>query len=339
MVEHRGPFAPGRAWPKVDRVPCLSLLKAQGVTACRSERGSTCARVLKTEQLRAKVAQEATRISLGNQQQMDSNTQLFTSHTTAKTMDTAASCEPRHGSLRNFTVIDSSYGPFIVNRYCTFQAEALIKTGRPHIEGELQKILKIISTLPLNCVIVDGGANIGLISIPVAHAIREKDGVVHAFEVQRMLFYGLCGAAALNDLENLQAYRMGLGKAKAVFKVPLLNYSVPMDFGAVSLVDQDNSSSTDDVEIASLDDLALPGLDFLKLDIEGMEIDALKGARRMIEQHLPWCWIEYDKVGPGAIKEQFKHLDYKFFLADRRNMVCVPVVRPAANLVNATEIN
>jgi FkbM family methyltransferase len=268
---------------------------------------------------------------------MDSSTQLFRSHTTSAFMDIAP-CEPRHGSLRNFTVIDSAYGPFIVNRYCTFQAEALIKTGRPHIEGELQKILKIVSTLPLNCVVVDGGANIGLISIPVAHAIQKKGGVVHAFEVQRMLFYGLCGAAALNDLENLQAYRIGLGEAKAVFKVPLLNYSVPRDFGTVSLVDQDNNSSTDDVEIASLDDLALPGLDFLKLDIEGMEIYALKGARRLIEQHLPWCWIEHNKVGAGAIKEQFKHLDYKFFLVDQQNMVCAPAVRLGANLISAPEI-
>ena len=50
--------------------------------------------------------------------------------------------------VNNFTVIESVYGNLIVNRHCTNQAEALIKTGRPHIEGELRKILMIVGSLP-----------------------------------------------------------------------------------------------------------------------------------------------------------------------------------------------
>ena len=39
-------------------------------------------------------------------------------------------------TVRNFVVIDSIHGPFVINRHCALQAEALIKTGRPHIQGE-----------------------------------------------------------------------------------------------------------------------------------------------------------------------------------------------------------
>ena len=39
--------------------------------------------------------------------------------------------------VNNFTVIESIYGRFVVNRHCKFQAEALIKTGKPHIQDEL----------------------------------------------------------------------------------------------------------------------------------------------------------------------------------------------------------
>jgi hypothetical protein len=35
--------------------------------------------------------------------------------------------------VNNFTVIESEFGRFIVNRHCAHQAESLIKTGRPHI--------------------------------------------------------------------------------------------------------------------------------------------------------------------------------------------------------------
>ena len=238
--------------------------------------------------------------------------------------------------LNNFTVIESVYGQFIVNRHCAFQAEALIKTGRPHIEVELQNILTLVSTLPQNCVVVDAGANIGLVSIPAAQAVRQKGGMVHAFEVQRMMFYALCGSAALNDLENLRVHHRGLGAAKAVLKVPQLDYNVPQDFGMLSLVNLTNSSAKDTVEISAIDDLSLPRLDFLKIDVEGMEIDVLKGARRTVETHLPWGWIEHWKVGANSIKQQFAGLPYKFFQADKLNMLCAPDKRLEKSKIKIT---
>src|ERR1700693_4895150 len=114
-------------------------------------------------------------------------------------------------AINNFTVLDSAYGRFIVNRHCAFQAEALVKTGRPHIDNEIKKILTIVNGLPGECVVVDAGANIGLISIPIARAVKPRGGTVHAFEAQRMMFYALCGATALNDLENLVVWHRAVG--------------------------------------------------------------------------------------------------------------------------------
>lgn len=236
--------------------------------------------------------------------------------------------------INNFTVIESIYGRFIVNRHCAFQAEALIKTGRTHIEAELQSILSLVGTLPPNCVFVDAGANIGLVCIPVAQAIRKKNGSVHAFEVQRMMFNALCGSVALNDLENLHVHHQGLGSAKTLLKVPRLDYGVPQDFGMLSLVSQTGFSAYENVELVAIDDMKLPRLDFLKIDVEGMEIDVLKGARRTIEAHLPWGWIEYWKVGVNVIKQQFAGLPYKFFEADKMNMLCAPAARLATNEIS-----
>src|SRR5215831_12322275 len=230
-------------------------------------------------------------------------------------------------SVNHFTVIESVYGRFIVNRHCSFQAEHLIKTGLPHIDSELRGILAIVETLPHNCVVVDAGANIGLISIPIAQAIKKNAGVVHAFEVQRMMHYALCGAAALNDLTNLFAHHLGLGARSESRKLPLLDYGQSQDFGTLSLVDQEMDVPSEPVGIVPLDAFGLPRLDFLKVDVEGMELDVLRGSRRMLESFEPWCWVEYWITGSDPIKQQFEGLAYEFYRMDQFNMLCAPKLR------------
>ncbi len=227
-------------------------------------------------------------------------------------------------AINNFTVLNSVYGKFIVNRHCDYQAEALVKTGRPHIDGELKEILTIVNSLPANSVVVDAGANIGLVAIPIAQALKARGGTVHAFEAQRMMFYALCGAAALNDLENLFVWHRAVGAGAGRIDVPRMDYAKPQDFGTVSLVESASGEAGESIDLIDIDDLGLPRLDFLKIDVEGMEISVLQGARTMLEQHLPWCWIEYWKVDPEAIKTQFAGLDYKFYVMDQLNMLCAP---------------
>ncbi|WP_321811801.1 MULTISPECIES: FkbM family methyltransferase [unclassified Burkholderia] len=226
-------------------------------------------------------------------------------------------------TVRNFVVIDSIHGPFVINRHCALQAEALIKTGRPHIQAELDTILQVIDQLPDGAIAVDGGANAGLVCVPIAHRLRARGGRVYAFEPQRTLFHALGGTVALNELDNLHLLNMGLASANGTMKVPDIDYGQDADFGTVSLVDEQAAGGTP-TPVVRLDSLGLPRLDFLKLDIEGMEIDALRGARRLIETHLPWCWIEYWKVGEAPIIDTFASLDYTFYRIDGLNMLCVP---------------
>ncbi|MGU7775991.1 FkbM family methyltransferase [Burkholderia sp. MR1-5-21] len=228
--------------------------------------------------------------------------------------------------IRNFVVIDSVYGPFIINRHCQFQAEALIKTGRPHIQAELDTIMQVVDQLPDDCIAVDGGANAGLVCVPIAQRLRARGGQVHAFEPQRTLYRALCGTAALNDLDNLHLLNMGLASRNGTMRVPDIDYGQDADFGTVSLVSDSESGGTP-TPVVTLDSLGLPRLDFLKLDIEGMEIDALRGARRLIEAHAPWCWIEYWKTGDAAIIAEFDGLDYTFYRMDALNLLCVPNAR------------
>lgn len=233
-------------------------------------------------------------------------------------------------TVDNFVVLDSVYGKFVVARTCLFQAEALVKTGRTHIESELANIFAIVDTLPADSIIVDGGTNIGFFSIPVAHRTQGRDIRIIGFEPQRQLFQALGGSLAINGYRHVFLHNYGLGAEPGRAQLPAVDYSVAQDFGTVALTDE--TTVTEDswmndrvVDITSIDAMELPRLDFFKLDVEGYEIPALTGALATIKRHRPWIWVEYFITGSDTIKQSLNGLDdYAFFIMDYQNMLCAP---------------
>ena len=230
----------------------------------------------------------------------------------------------------NFLVLDSVYGKFIVPRTCLFQAEALVKTGRTHIESELNNIFAIVETLPTDAIIVDGGCNAGFFTIPVAHITQHFDTRIISFEPQRQLFQAVGGSLALNGYQHVYLHNCGLGAEPGIAELPAIDYSVAQDFGTVSLSDdttvkEDGWMNDRVVDITSIDAMGLPRLDFFKLDVEGYEIPALTGALETIKKYRPWIWVEYFITGAETIKQALSDLDdYEFFIVDYQNMLCAP---------------
>ena len=233
-------------------------------------------------------------------------------------------------TVDNFVVLESVYGKFIVPRTCLFQAEALVKTGRTHIEDELRNIFAIVDTLPADAVIIDGGTNAGFFTIPVAHRTRGRNNRIIAFEPQRQLFQAVGGSLAVNGYQHVFLHNCGLGAEPGIAQLPAIDYSVAQDFGTVSLSDEttvkeDGWMNDRVVDITSIDAMVLPRLDFFKLDVEGYEVPALTGALNTIKKHRPWIWVEYFITGVDPIKQALESLDdYAFFIVDYQNMLCAP---------------
>jgi FkbM family methyltransferase len=236
----------------------------------------------------------------------------------------------------NFVVLDSVYGQFIVARACLFQADALVKTGRTHIESELANIFAIVDTLPADAVVVDGGANIGFFTVPVAYRTLGRGTRIVSFEPQRQLFQALGGSLAINGYDHVYLHNCGLGAEPGIAQLPVVDYSIAQDFGTVSLsgttiVDEDGWMNNWVVDITSIDAMALPRLDFFKLDVEGYEIPALTGALATIKKHRPWIWVEYFITGVDQTKQALASIEnYEFFIMDYQNMLCVPKEKQGA---------
>jgi FkbM family methyltransferase len=225
-------------------------------------------------------------------------------------------------SIPNFVVLDSIHGRFIVNRHCAFQAEALVKTGATHIEGELNNIFALIDTLTEGAVIIDGGANAGFFTIPVANRIRNRNQRIVSFEPQLALFRALSGSLVLNDIGFCDLQQAGLGDAPGVAMVPDIDYRTPQDFGTVQI---STTGTGTPVMVKTIDSLGLERVDFIKLDVEGYECAALAGGIDMIQKHRPYIWVEFFISGVEPIKASLTGVpDYAFFQVDYQNMLCIP---------------
>ena len=108
-----------------------------------------------------------------------------------------------------------------------------------------------------------------------------------------MIFQALCANLAVNCITNTDAFHCGCGSTTRTVKVPPYNYAVRGNFGGISLSDGAQGS---DVEVRRLDDLfSYQRLKLLKIDVEGMEINVINGARHIIEAFRPVIYVENDR--------------------------------------------
>lgn len=149
--------------------------------------------------------------------------------------------------------------------------------------------------LPPAGVVVDAGANIGGHTLAFAMTVGMA-GAVHAFEPQRQLFFMLCGSLALCGGSNVFPQNRALGRERSVIRLPAINYGVPQNFGGWSIRDEiPENVPTEPIACIPLDELKLKRLDFIKIDVEGFELNVLHGAKETITNLRPVMAIEADR--------------------------------------------
>jgi hypothetical protein len=79
----------------------------------------------------------------------------------------------------------------------------------------------------------------------------------------------------------------------------------------------------------AIDDLQLARLDLIKIDIEGMELEALEGARQSILRHKPQMLIERIKADQAALNAFLVAHGYKLF-AFGVNLLAIHATDPYA---------
>lgn len=139
--------------------------------------------------------------------------------------------------------------------------------------------------LPEGGTFVDVGANIGLMSLFAALKAGEEGSVI-AFEPHRETHAIAQHNIEINNFENfITLIPKGVGAQKEERRL-YDNWSV--NRGAASLVKGDDTQKGEVIQIATLDqELEDRLVDVLKIDVEGYELEALKGAVKLLQRPKP----------------------------------------------------
>ena len=192
---------------------------------------------------------------------------------------------------------------------------------------------------------IDCGANIGTHTIEWAQAMHGW-GEVIAFEAQERIYYALAGNIALNNCFNARAIYAAVGSTQGEILVPIPNYFSPSSFGSLEIrkttaaefigqeldYTENNCART---AMMSIDQLNLPRLDFIKIDIEGMEMEALVGAEQSIHKHKPQLIIERIKSNERDIQKFLENFGYQIFPIGI-NLIAVHKGDPAIQQIQIT---
>jgi len=147
-------------------------------------------------------------------------------------------------------------------------------------------------------VFLDLGANIGYFSLLIANNFPSVK--VISFEPAAGLFQNLDDNISLNNIKNISTVNVAVGE---INEEKELFVSAPDNLGMSSFKRPENySGKNESVKVVAIDDWfktsGLPGIDIIKLDIEGSELAALKGMKKVLQEQKPILIME---INPGTL--------------------------------------
>jgi len=139
--------------------------------------------------------------------------------------------------------------------------------------------------------------------------------MVHSFEPQSATYRALNKSIDLNEMENIRTYQVALGNPKQEGEIMTLNI-VSLDGGGSTLLDEAAVQAGSDygnekVKVRSLDSYELNNVGFIKIDVEGFELEVLEGARQTLKRN-NWPKIIFEAWPDDWYKDKREEL-FNFF--------------------------
>jgi FkbM family methyltransferase len=194
--------------------------------------------------------------------------------------------------------------------FCLFKNDDLIGKSLRDVGSFAEKEAHLAITFAKRrpgSLVLDIGANLGAFAIPVGRELSGLGGSginVHCFEPQRTVHLQLCTNVFINRLSNVMVYNVAVGHQNSEISIPVLDFERSRNPGGFSVdpsirknltqsaakgITASNfySAALETVDQVALDSLSFEApIAFIKLDVEGHELECLKGATKTLQDSL-----------------------------------------------------
>jgi FkbM family methyltransferase len=145
------------------------------------------------------------------------------------------------------------------------------------------------------------------------------------------VFNILCGTLALNNIYNVYPHHLAVSdEDNQIIKMDPPDYTKKNNFGGFEVLPpqtSDNQSmrrsgKTELVKMVKVDSFEEP-VDFIKMDIEGMEHLAMQGATGVLENHRPYLFVEIIKTDKKQLFGILKKNNYNIYMLGG-DALCIP---------------
>lgn len=195
--------------------------------------------------------------------------------------------------------------------------------------------------VPNDAVIIDIGAHAG--QFARLFAGMAPAGHIWSFEPSEYARSVMTSASRIRRIDNITLLPMGLSDApgELVLHTPVKKAG-GLGFGAAHLGEDDGSRPTVEqvVKLTTLDAFAaergLSRVDFIKADVEGWELHALRGAEQVLATHRPALFLEVSDAHLVRAGESAQGL-FDWLSARGYDAWSTPGLEPVASYVEAAD--
>ncbi len=200
-------------------------------------------------------------------------------------------------------IVDIGDAKFYVPNYPVDYVQSCIVNGKTFYENAILQELR--SYIKENAVILDIGANIGNHSVYWAAKANAKR--IYSFEPVQDTFKILEKNIQINELtDKVRIYNMGLSNEKINGSI---SHYDPKNIGATSIKQDLNGN----LVLDKLDNIEIEedAIDFVKIDVEGHELEVFQGARETLTKYRPTIFVETFWDKRPKVHEYLTSLGYR----------------------------
>ena len=222
---------------------------------------------------------------------------------------------------------------FFIKRFFFSEKFLLKKRLERTVKNNYEPEIKLIKEF-----VVSGtdGLDVGIYRGIYSYEISKYAKTVHAFEFNPIIFSFL-NRNLYKIIKNIKLYNFGLSNkdGKAILRIPIRNklakeenYEEFYEMGRATIHDNNefNEFRAFEVNVKKLDNLQFENpISFIKIDVEGHEIEVIEGAIKTINKNKPILLVEIEKrYSKKKVSDSIKFINdlgYKSYYFNEKELI------------------